>query len=64
MLQAQPSQQQRQTLAARSAPDGYTVFLCAIYHSMLPGLKPKHPGKVAYDSAGNGSDTHLPGEFF
>ena len=32
-------------IAARSAPDGYTVFVCAIHHSVLPSLKPK----LSYD---------------
>jgi tripartite-type tricarboxylate transporter receptor subunit TctC len=31
--------------AAKSPADGYTVFVCAIHHSVLPGLKPK----LSYD---------------
>jgi len=32
-------------LAARAAPDGSTVFVCSIHHTVLPALKPK----LAYD---------------
>jgi tripartite-type tricarboxylate transporter receptor subunit TctC len=35
--------------AAKSAPDGYTVFVCAIHHSVLPGLKPKLPYDIQRD---------------
>jgi hypothetical protein len=50
VLQAQPSQQQqRQALAARSAPYGYTVSLCAIHHSVLPGLEPELPYDIEKD---------------
>ncbi len=28
-------------IAAKSPPDGYTVFLCSIHHSVLPALKPQ-----------------------
>lgn len=36
-------------IAARSAPDGYTVFVCAIHHSVLPGLRPKLPYDIEKD---------------
>jgi len=32
-------------VAAKSANDGYTIFMCAIHHSVLPALKPK----LSYD---------------
>ena len=31
--------------AARSAPDGHTLFVCSIHHSVLPALRPK----MSYD---------------
>lgn len=32
-------------VAARSKPDGYTVFMCSIHHSVLPAMKPN----LSYD---------------
>jgi len=35
--------------AAKSAPDGYTVFVCSIHHAVLPSLKPKLPYSIEKD---------------
>lgn len=35
--------------AAKSAPDGYTFFACAIHHTVLPALKPKLPYDIQKD---------------
>ena len=35
--------------AAKSPADGYTVFVCAIHHSVLPALKPKLPYDIEKD---------------
>ena len=35
--------------AAKAVPDGYTVFVCAIHHSVLPALKPKLPYDIEKD---------------
>ena len=35
--------------AAKSTPDGYTVFVCSIHHAVLPSLKPKLPYSIEKD---------------
>jgi tripartite-type tricarboxylate transporter receptor subunit TctC len=35
--------------AAKSPGDGYTVFVCSIHHSVLPGLNPKLPYDIEKD---------------
>ena len=35
--------------AAKSPGDGYTVFVCSIHHSVLPGLNPKLPYDIERD---------------
>ena len=35
--------------AAKSPPDGYTIFSCSIHHSVLPSLKPKLPYDIEKD---------------
>jgi tripartite-type tricarboxylate transporter receptor subunit TctC len=95
------------TVAAKSAPDGYTFFIGAVHHAIAPSFYPKldynietdlvpltvianppqilvvnpkrvsqtdfksflehlrkHPGKLNYASAGNGTSHHLAGELF
>lgn len=34
---------------AKSVPDGYTVFVCSIHHTVLPALKPKLPYDIERD---------------
>ncbi len=41
----------QQTLVAKSAPDGYTLFFCAAPHSTNPGLYPKLPYDTVRDFA-------------
>ena len=36
-------------LAAKAAPDGYTVFVCSIHHTVLPALKAKLPYDIEKD---------------
>jgi tripartite-type tricarboxylate transporter receptor subunit TctC len=36
-------------IAAKSPADGYTVFVCSIHHSVLPGLKPGLPYDIEKD---------------
>jgi tripartite-type tricarboxylate transporter receptor subunit TctC len=36
-------------IAAKSPADGYTVFVCSIHHSVLPGLKPNLPYDIEKD---------------
>ncbi len=36
-------------IAAKSPPDGYTVFVCSIHHAVLPSLKPKLPYDIEKD---------------
>ena len=35
--------------AARAPADGYTLFMCAIHHSVLPALRPKLPYDILKD---------------
>ena len=35
--------------AAKSPPDGYTVLVCSIHHTVLPALKPKLPYDIEKD---------------
>ncbi|MES2714850.1 MAG: tripartite tricarboxylate transporter substrate binding protein [Pseudomonadota bacterium] len=34
---------------AKAAPDGYTVFVCSIHHTVLPALRPKMPYDIQKD---------------
>jgi len=34
---------------AKALPDGYTVFVCSIHHTVLPALKPKLPYDIERD---------------
>ncbi len=34
---------------AKAAPDGHTVFVCSIHHTVLPALKPKLPYDIERD---------------
>jgi len=36
-------------IAARAPADGYSVFVCAIHHSVLPSLKPRLPYDIEKD---------------
>jgi tripartite-type tricarboxylate transporter receptor subunit TctC len=36
-------------IAAKSPPDGYTVFVCSIHHSVLPGLRQDLPYDITKD---------------
>jgi tripartite-type tricarboxylate transporter receptor subunit TctC len=37
--------------AAHAPPDGYTLFVCSIHHSVLPSMKPKLPYDIEKDFA-------------
>src|SRR5581483_2440818 len=61
---------------AKAAPDGYTVLVTSISHTINPAFMKKlpfdtrrdyaraHPGALAYASSGVGTSTHLCGELF
>jgi len=46
--------------AAKSAPDGYTLFACAIHHTVLPALRPKMPYEVLKDFTPLGFGARFP----
>ena len=45
---------------AKSAADGYTVFVCSIHHAVLPALKPKLPYDIEKDFVPLGFGARFP----
>ncbi len=45
---------------AKSTPDGYTVFVCSIHHTVLPALKPKLPYDIEKDFVPLGFGARFP----